>query len=161
MGNKTTAIRNTAKGARGFHSVDGYVELQPGESLDSVVLSADEYASAKRTGYFAFDGSDAADDEGDEPKALDEMTKAELTATAEAEGVDITKAKSNADKVAAIQAARDAKEAGGVPPTTHPTDDLDKMSDADLTATVAALTGKPAPEGATRDELLALARNPA
>lgn len=157
--NKTTSIRNTSPGVRGFHTVDGYRELAPNESLESVVFSADEYKSAEATGYFSFDGT-TGDDEGgaDESKPLADMKVADLEALAKDEGIDLTNAKSKADKVAAIEAAREAKAAGGIPATTPATDDLDAMSDADLATTVAALTGKPAPEGATRDELLALAR---
>lgn len=39
--------------------------------------------------------------------------------------------------------------------------DLDALDDETLASTVAAITGKPAPAGATRDELLALARGDA
>lgn len=54
------------------------------------------------------------DEEGDEDetpaKALDKQNSSELKATAEAEGVDVTEADTNKKLVAAIQAARDAKE---------------------------------------------------
>lgn len=46
-------------------------------------------------------------------------------------------------------------------PVTPQTDDLDKMSDADLFDTVAALTGERPAEGTDREALLALARGDA
>lgn len=153
-------VRNTTAGFRGLNAVDGYVELAPGETREGVDIEAAELASAKRTGYFAFDGAADEAEEADEGgKALDKMSKAELEATATAEGVDISAATNNAGRVAAIEAARAAK-AGGAPTPTPAPDDLDKMSDDDLRTTVAAVTGKPVGDYATteREELLKLAR---
>lgn len=153
-------VRNTSPGFRGLNTETGYVELPAGGSAE-VELSAAERKSAEKAGYFEFGGSAPADDEGGD-KALADMTKAELEATATAEGVDISGAKNNAERVAAIETARAAAGGGGgIPPITPPADELDKMSDDDLRNTVQAITGKPAPADADRNALLKLARGEA
>lgn len=163
-------VRNIAQGVRGFHDHnDGYLELDPGKVATEVVFSEAEYESAKRTGSFELehDRDAASDDKGDEQgKALDDMTTAELQAVMLAEGVDEAaisgtgaqgKVK-NSDRVAAIEAKRKAP---ATPPAVTGGDTLDTMGDADLRATVAALTGSEPPADADRDTLLRLARGEA
>lgn len=58
-----------------------------------------------------------------EPKPLEEMTTAELTELAAAEGIDLSGAKKNADRVAVIVAARAA-----IPITEPDSDDSDEDS---------------------------------
>ncbi len=156
----TTKITNTSVGTRGIYAADGsYVELAPGESRD-VELSAADLKLAKTMTYFGF-GADAAADEPEAPTSTAlPTTRPKLIALAGDEGVAIETDDNVADLKRKITEARAAKEAGGgIPPVVQPTDELDKMSDADLADTVSALTGKAVGELPTdRDELLKLAR---
>lgn len=160
-----TTVTNTSQGFRGLNAVDGYVELAPGESRD-VELSDDERKSAEKVGYFALGGKAAkaaaaaapVDTTAPLPNNVPKLKK-----IARDEGIELGTAKSTADIQAAIVAGRAAKAAApgaapAAPTPTPPTDELDKMSDADLAGTVQAITGKPAPEGADRETLLKLAR---
>lgn len=161
MASKTThTVRNTQKAVRGFYDGDTkYHELAPGASVEGVPMTKAAYDNVKSTGYFEFDGeapTDEAEGGNADADGLPE-TKAELEALATAEGIDLstiagTGANGNVLK-ADIVAAIEAKRAGG-----QPSDDLDEMSDADLLDTVKVLTGQDAPAGATREQLLALAR---
>lgn len=159
-----TTVRNTTKGYRGFHAVDGYVELAPGETRADVELSDAERKSADGTGYFEFGAaakaaartaapaSNAAPLPNNVPK---------LKKLAKDEGIDLGTATTAKDITAAIVAARTAKAAAApvVPPPPGPADDLDNMADDDLRTTTAAITGKSVDELPTdRAELLKLAR---
>jgi hypothetical protein len=83
---------NNAIGARGINLKDGTtVWVDPGETTDDLAKAdiADVHADLT---------------EGDKP--LGELSKAELEEIAEREGVDLTAAKNNDERVAAIEAAR-------------------------------------------------------
>lgn len=161
--NTKTSVRNVAPGIRGLNLVSGYRDLAPGEFIESVELSAAEHKSAESTGYFEFGSkaksaakAEAAATTGaDLPNNVPKLKK-----LARDEGIDVGTAKSAAALQAAIVAGRAAK-APPTPPVTPPSDDLDNMSDDDLRNTVAAITGKPAPDGADREALLKLARGEA
>lgn len=150
---KTYTVTNTAKAPRGLHAVSGFVSLEPGQTLP-VDLSDGEYASAKSTGYFTFDG-------GTEPKTVDDLdtTVAELKKIAEAEGIDLHH---NATKAAIQDAIRAGRmTAATSAPSTSGGVDLDAMDEATLRATVAAVTGSEPPADADRAALIALARGDA
>lgn len=143
-------VRNTAKGIRGLHGVDGYAELAPGEVREGFEMTAAEHKSATRTGYFAFGKAATADDEGTSGDDLD-TTVDKLRDIATAEGVELGTATKKADIQEAIRAARLAK-------SQPPADDLDNMNDSDLRATVQAITGEQPAADADRETLLKLAR---
>ena len=134
--NKTVAVRNVTRGIRGLNTVSGYRDLDPGEYVESVELTAAEYASAERTRYFAF-GTAAKKD------------PAEATDDAPAP-------RENPTDAAAGSAPPSGAVGGGS------TDELDKMDDATLRTTTAALTGKAESSlPKDREKLLALARGQA
>lgn len=151
---QTGEVTNTAKGIRGLHTVEGYQEFQPGQTL-TVELSEAEYTSAKRTGYFAF-GKAAAERAAEGADDDLDVTVPNLKKLAVAEGIDLGDANTKAEIQGAIRKARAEKaaagDAGGQP------DDLDNMSDADLRTTVQAITGTEPAADATREQLLKLAR---
>lgn len=155
-----TTVRNTTKGIRGLNTLAGYRDLAPGELAEDVELSDVERKNAESTGYFEFGKAAKAAPEPEQADALPRNAP-KLKALAKAEGIDVGSATKVDDLVAAIEAGRTAKAAGGITPPVPPVDDLDAMSDADLLVTVEAITGKAPPEGATREELLAAARAPA
>lgn len=156
-----TTVRNIAQGPRGLYDAKaGYVELAVGETRD-VDLEGAERTSAEATNYFAFGAEAKAEPEAEGGDATLPTKKADLIALAGTEGVAIETDDNVADLKRKITEARAAKAAGtgGIPPIVQPTDELDKMSDADLRTTVAGLTGKPEADLPTdRDELLKLAR---
>lgn len=104
---KTVAVRNTAKGIRGLHLVDGFVELNPGELLEKAVITEGEFASAKSTGHFAF-GKDAAAEGDDQAGAqdidLDALDDETLAATVAA--ITGKAAPAGADRAALLALAR-------------------------------------------------------
>jgi hypothetical protein len=157
-----TTVHNLTAGFRGLNTEDGYLELAPGASAEGVTLNAAERKSAEATGYFKFGGAAPAADETADAGAADALPRnaPKLKKIAADEGIDVGSATKVDDLIAAIEAGRAAKAGGGIPPSTPPSDDLDKMADDDLRSTVAALTGKPVEEYANteRDELLKLAR---
>lgn len=134
-----TAVRNIAVGIRGLNTVNGYRDLAPNELAEDVELTAAELESAKRTGYFRFGTAakaDPATDGGEDVARLDNPT-------------------------AAVTGGPGGAGAGPAPAAVGggSTDELDKMSDADLKTTTAALVGKPVeslPDD--RKKLLKLAR---
>lgn len=162
-------VTNNAPGPRGLNTGEngaGYLELAPGQTVENVVLNDAEHASADEAGYFTFGGKVAdpakapaapkapGDTDGD--GLPNNMPK--LKGIAKAEGVDLTGKTTVAEMQAAILAARKAK----ADQANAPADDLDKLDDNTLLATVAAITGKPVAdlEGTDRAGLLALARKP-
>lgn len=149
----THTVKNIAPGPRGFRDVaSGYVELDPGAIATDVTFAPGELESARETGYFEISGGDAL-----APVELPEK-RDDLDALALSLGIDLativgTGANGNvvkSDVVAAIEAKR-AEGAGGG-------DALDGMSDDELRAAVAAITGSEVPADADRSALLALAR---
>lgn len=155
MADKTQSgeVTNTAKGIRGLHTVDGYQEFQPGQTL-TVEMSEAEYNSAKRTGYFAFGKAAAEKAAAGSDDDLD-VTVAKLREIAVAEDIDLDGATAKADIQEAIRKGRAAKASAG---GEQPNDDLDNMNDADLRTTVQAITGTEPAADATREQLLKLAR---
>lgn len=153
-------VKNTAPGLRGLHTVSGFLEIEPGATVD-VEMTDGEYASALATGHFEFDGEPpAAEPVVEDPNAaLDKLSVGELETTATAEGVDVAAIAGTgangrvlkADIVAAIIAKRAA-------PTTAAVDELDAMDDATLRTTVQAITGTEPAADLDRAALLALAR---
>jgi len=149
-----TTVTNGARGLRGLHTVNGFVELEPGQAL-SVELTEAEFESAESTGYFVF--GDALSLPG--PVDVDDLdtTEAKLREIAAAEGIDLSTVTGTgangrvlkADVQAVIRAAREKSASA---------DPLDDLDDATLIATVEAVTGKPAPAEADRETLLRLAR---
>jgi len=150
-------VKNISTGIRGFHSADGLVELAPGTSTtEPVEISAHEYASAKRTGWFDMDGEPDSSDEDDKAPADDlDTTIPKLRDIAKAESVDLAGMTSKSDIQGAIRLARAAKGDGG-----SGNDALDAMDDDTLRSTVQAITGKTEADVADLDRpaLLALAR---
>ena len=92
-------ITNTAEGPRGVLLADGTTHyVEPGATVDLDVAK----------GHDLYDGlvEGEGGDDGDKP--LSQMNKAELLATAEAEGVAIEDGATNAAIKQAIEAARAA-----------------------------------------------------
>jgi hypothetical protein len=150
----THNVKNISTGIRGFHSVDGLVEIAPGQTAEDIEINAAEYASMKRTGWFDVDGKPDEADEGDKAPADDlDKTIKELREIAKVEEVDLAGMTSKADIQGAIRLARTAKGSGG-------RDAVDEMDDDTLRTTVSAITGKSAEDVADLDRpaLLALAR---
>ena len=96
------SVKNTQPGPRGVNSVNGVVLIEVGQTVEVEMTDA-EFASAKSTGHFEFDGE--VSDE------LSDMSVAELTELAESSGVmpDEGSGKDGkvlkADIIAAIEAA--------------------------------------------------------
>jgi hypothetical protein len=164
VADKTTSkhtVRNTAPGPRGLNTVDGYRELAPNETA-TVELEEGEFKSADKAGYFHFDSKAKADAKADAAAESGEglpNNMPKLKGIAKAEGVDLTGKTTVADIQKAILDARAAKvAAAGSTPPAPPSDDLDNMSDADLRATVQAITGEEPAADADRESLLKLAR---
>lgn len=162
MATSKYTVRNSAQGPRGLHTVAGYVELAPGQTLENVEIDDGEHKSAESTGYFEFGAKAKAAAKADAVAAAGNTTgddlpnnMPKLKGIAKAEGVDLTGTTSVADIKSAIAAHRTAKASDA---SAQHTDDLDAMSDDDLRNTVQAITAQPAPADADRTALLALAR---
>jgi hypothetical protein len=152
----THNVKNISTGIRGFHSVDGLVEIAPGKSAEGVEISTAEFNSMARTGWFEVDGKPDENAEGDVAQADDlDTTIPKLKEIAKLEDVDLNGMTSKGDIQGAIRLARTAK-------ATKPagSDAIDAMDDATLRSTVQALTAKPFDEvnELDRPALLALAR---
>lgn len=164
-----TRLLNSAAAVRGFYDADSvYHQLEPGESVEAPMNEAVRKTLGDH--WLFGDEADAAAQVADDVDNADAdglpETKAELEALAAKEGIDLSTIEGTganggvvkADIAKAIADKR-AAPAGGVPPRVDgPNDDLDNMSDDDLRGTVKVLTGEDAPEDATREQLLALAR---
>lgn len=152
----THNIKNISTGIRGFNSVDGLVELAPGQTAEGVEIADAELRASGRTGWFEIDGSTEAPEEG--PADDLDTTVPKLREIAKAESVDLSGLTAKADIQGAIRAARTVKAEQAANGTGG--DAIDAMDDATLLTTAAALTGKPEAElqGKPRDELLRLAR---
>lgn len=150
----THNIKNISTGIRGFNSVDGLVEIAPGQTAEGVEMVDAELRASSRTGWFEIDGSTEAAEEG--PADDLDTTVPKLRELAKAENVDLSGLTAKADIQGAIRAARTVKAEAG----NGGGDAIDAMDDATLLTTAAALTGKPEAElqGKPRDELLRLAR---
>lgn len=154
------SIKNTARGLRGVHTVDGFLYVEPGKTADVEVDSAN-LAAVKAKSYFELSGEQETDEpepEGEQGDGLDDKTVAELDQIIADESVAVPEQGTGndgrvvkADKVAAIRAKRAA-------PAIETSDELDAMSDDDLRATVAAITGTEPAADADRATLLTLAR---
>ena len=151
----THNIKNISTGIRGFNSVDGLVEIAPGQTAEGVEMVDAELRASSRTGWFEIDGSTEAAEEG--PADDLDVTVPKLREIAKAENVDLSGLTAKADIQGAIRAARTVKAETG---NGGGGDAIDAMDDATLLTTAAALTGKPEAElqGKPRDELLRLAR---
>lgn len=155
-------IKNTARGLRGVHTDDaGLVYIEPGATAE-VEVSGGNLKGAREKTYFEFDGKADSDDSEPEGDALDGMKVSELDKIIADEGVAVPETGSGsdggvvkADKVAAIRANREAKAAA------DSDDGLADMDDETLRTTVQALTGEEPAADASRDDLLAAARNAA
>lgn len=91
-------ITNTSEGPRGFHAVEGFVQLERGASWTGEI-SDGELASARSTGFFEIESHLAS---------LKGLNKAKLLAVAADEGVEVAEGATNAQIVEAIEAKRAA-----------------------------------------------------
>jgi len=64
-------VKNITNGPKGVNSVDGPVEIGPGQEID-VEMSEAEVASSKRMKWFEFSGSASTSDD-DQPKTAAEV----------------------------------------------------------------------------------------
>ena len=118
-------MTDTRRGALGdgryrdFNEDDTYVVSENTGPKDTISeLLADQFVKAELAIEVELpnasptdDASNPADDESSSEKLLSKQTKAELEATAEAEDVDLSEAKNNAERVEAIEKARLVKTA--------------------------------------------------
>ena len=150
-------VKNISTGIRGFHSADGLVELAPGTSTtEPVEISAHEYASAKRTGWFDMDGEpDSSRRRRQGPRRRPRYDDPQAARNRQGR-VGRPRWHDEQERYSgAIRLARTAKADGG-----SGNDALDAMDDATLRSTVQAITGKTEADVADLDRpaLLALAR---
>lgn len=104
--NITVVVRNVTNGPKVLNSIPAGV-LAAGDSTDEPVeMTVGEYASAKKTGWFEFEGASDDGSKADFP-ALTGKNKAELLEIAKAENVTIEDNATNADIVSAIELARE------------------------------------------------------
>jgi hypothetical protein len=100
---------NYTPGPKGVHTTKGLVYIEAGKSAELDVTDG-ELAAAKATGWFS--KPKVEDDDGDDQdKPLAELTVAKLRALAEAEQIDLGDASKKDDIVAAIELAREARNA--------------------------------------------------
>lgn len=64
-------VKNTQQGPRGLNTEAGPVLVEPGQTVD-VKLSTAELASARKSGWFEFGAEADADEDGDEDGEADE-----------------------------------------------------------------------------------------
>ncbi|MBX4889778.1 hypothetical protein [Rhizobium bangladeshense] len=65
-------VKNITNGPKGVNSVDGPVEIGPGQEVE-VEMSDAEVASSKRMKWFEFSGSTASASADDQPKTAAEV----------------------------------------------------------------------------------------
>lgn len=104
--NIRVVVRNATDGPKVLNSIPPGVLVAGDSTDDPVEMTAGEYASAKKTGWFEFGGDE--DGKSDLP-ALTGKNKAELLEIAKAEGVTVEDGATNADIVSAIELAREEK----------------------------------------------------
>lgn len=107
-----TRLTNIAKGPRGIWAGGAMVMLEPGETREVADIADAELAGIDEEAFRVEATRKAEDDDDDDGSELGALKVAELKALAEAEGVDLGEATRKADIVAAIVAAREAREEG-------------------------------------------------
>lgn len=110
----TVKVTNICQGQRGIFRQGDFstTMIEPGAS-EIMELNESDFVDAEATGWFSFSEPDesgedgeAVDAEASPSKSLDQMTKAELLAVADAENILVIETAAKREIVAAIEAHR-------------------------------------------------------